>query len=96
MESVEAPLLKKLLDLITMKQFGHSLNISKVLLIVALLLTLSKQSFSIKSYTAGQTLNVLATSGMNLRDAPMGTVLQKIPYGTRIKTLHAKSATTTR
>jgi len=77
--------------LITMKQFGFSLHGSKGLLILALLLTLSKQSFSIQSYTAGQTLNVLASSGMNLRDAPKGTVLQKIPYGARIKTLQAKS-----
>ncbi len=79
--------------MITMKQFGFSLHVSKSLLIVALLLVLSKQSFSIQSYTAGQTLNVLATSGMNLRDAPKGTVLQKIPYGARIKTLQAKSTT---
>ncbi len=76
-----------------MKQFGFSLNVSKGLLIVALLLTLSKHSFSIQYYTAGQQLNVLATSGMNLRDAPKGTVLQKIPYGSRIKTLQAKSTT---
>jgi hypothetical protein len=79
--------------LITMKHFGFSLHVFKGLLIVALLLTLSKQSFSIQSYTAGQTLNVLTSSGMNLRDAPKGTVLQKIPYGARIKTLQAKSTT---
>jgi hypothetical protein len=52
-----------------------------------------KESYSIQSYTAGQQLNVLATSGINLRDAPKGTVLQKIPYGARIKTLQAKSTT---
>ena len=77
--------------MITMKQFVFSLHVSKALLSVALLLTLSKQSFSIQSYTAGQALNVLASSGINLRDAPKGTVLQKIPYGARIKTLQAKS-----
>jgi hypothetical protein len=76
-----------------MKQFEFSLDVFKGLLIVALLLALSKPSFSIQSYTAGQTLNVLATSGMNLRDAPKGTVLQKIPYGSRVKTLQAKSST---
>ena len=49
--------------------------------------------FGIKEYSSGQLLNVLATSGMNLRDAPKGAVLQKIPYGARIKTLQAKSTT---
>ena len=49
--------------------------------------------FGINEYHTGQQLNVLAISGMNLRDAPKGNVLQKIPYGSRIKTLQAKSTT---
>ena len=76
-----------------MKKLVHSCFIIKALLFSVLCFLLTKESFSIQSYTAGQQLNVLATSGMNLRDAPKGTVLQKIPYGARIKTLQAKSTT---
>ena len=61
------------------------------LLFSVLCFLLVKESYSIQSYAAGQQLNVLTSSGMNLRDAPKGTVLQKIPYGARIKTLQAKS-----
>jgi hypothetical protein len=63
------------------------------IVMMAIILLLPLFSLAIQSYTSGQQLNVLATSGMNLRDASKGTVLQKIPYGARIKTLQAKSTT---
>ena len=53
-------------------------------------ITLPRLASGIGRYIAGQPLNVLAISGMNLRDAPKGVVLQKIPYGARIKTLQPK------
>jgi hypothetical protein len=60
---------------------------------MAIMLLLPMLSLAIQSYTTGQQLNVLAISGMNLRDAPKGNVLKKIPYGASIKTLQAKSTT---
>jgi hypothetical protein len=76
-----------------MNKLVHSSLFLRALLFSVLCFLLVKESYSIQSYTAGQQLNVLATSGMNLRDAPKGTVLQKIPYGARVKTLQAKSTT---
>ena len=76
-----------------MNKLVHSSLFLRALLFSVLCFLLVKESYSIQSYTAGQQLNVLASSGMNLRDAPKGTVLQKIPYGARIKTLQAKSTT---
>jgi hypothetical protein len=64
----------------------------RIVMLTMVLSIVSNHSLAIHSYPAGQTLNVLATSGMNLRDAPKGTVLQKIPYGARVKTLQAKSS----
>jgi len=70
----------------------QSLSELKNILFVLVLSIISFHSLAIQNYTTGQTLNVLATSGMNLRDAPKGTVLQKIPYSARVKTLQAKSS----
>jgi hypothetical protein len=69
----------------------QSLSELKNLLFIIVLSIVSFHSLAIQNYTTGQALNVLASSGMNLRDAPKGTVLQKIPYGARVKALHAKS-----
>lgn len=64
------------------------LSISFLAFIMCLL---SPRVLAIHNYGLGQPLNVLAPSGMNLRDAPRGNVLQLIPYGAQIKTLQAKS-----
>lgn len=64
---------------------------SKTQLLIIGICMLSVHALAIRNYSAGQQLNVLASSGMNLRDAPKGAVIQKIPYGARVKTLQAKS-----
>lgn len=63
----------------------------KIQLLMIGMCMLSLQALAIRNYGSGQQLNVLAPSGMNLRDAPEGNVLQRIPYGSQIKTLQAKS-----
>ena len=65
----------------------------RIVMLTMMSIIITHHSLAIQNYTAGQALNVLASSGMNLRDAPKGNVLQKIPYGARIKTLQAKSTT---
>lgn len=64
-----------------------------VLLSICFTLVFLHDCRAINSYESGEILHVLAVSGMNLRDAPKGNVLKKIPYGARIKTLQAKSTT---
>lgn len=65
----------------------------RILLLIAAIVSRSTVFWGIDSYSSGQQLNVLAISGMNLRDAPKGNVLKKIPYGARIKTLQSKDNT---
>ena len=74
-----------------MKNLSYKYSNSVRIVMIALMILLPVVSMAIQSYSAGQQLNVLATSGMNLRDAPKGNVLKKIPYGSRIKTLQAKN-----
>ena len=76
-----------------MKNLSCKYSNSARIVIIALMLIFPGLSMAIQSYSSGQQLNVLATSGMNLRDAPKGAVLQKIPYGARVKTLQPKSTT---
>ena len=47
--------------------------------------------FAIENYQANETLNVLTISGVKLRDKPGGTVLQTVPYGSKVVTLEAKN-----
>jgi hypothetical protein len=75
-----------------MKLLIYFRSLFRALLFSTIFVLLAKDLFSIQSYNSGQQLNVLATSGMNLRDAPKGNVLKKIPYGSHIKTLQAKSS----
>lgn len=48
---------------------------------------------AIDSYLANESLNVLTLSGIKLRERPGGTVLQSIPYASKLVTLEAKSNT---
>ncbi len=49
------------------------------------------QVFAIDTYQANETLNVLTLSGIKLRDKPGGTVLQSIPYASKVVTLEPKN-----
>jgi hypothetical protein len=49
------------------------------------------QVFAIDSYQANESLNVLTLSGIKLRDKPGGTVLQSIPFASKVVTLEPKN-----
>ena len=73
-----------------MNWFG--LKQGTLILIVSLL---SCGANAIDNYNTGDMLSVFAVSGMNLRDAPKGNVLQKLPFGTKVRTLEAKRSGST-
>jgi hypothetical protein len=56
----------------------------------ALAMLFSVVSSAIDRYSAGDVLNVFALSGVNLRDAPRGNVIEKLLYGSSIRVLESK------
>jgi len=64
-----------------------------LIVLFACLLTVDIKA--IDNYKSGDLLSVFAISGMNLRDAPKGTVLQKMPYGTTVRALESKRSGST-
>ncbi len=54
-------------------------------ILIFLLLLAPQWAFAIKNYSLGQTLNVLALKGLNLRDRPHGDkVVRTLPYGSQV------------